>query len=232
MELVAGGRDADVYRHGPDHVLRRYRDGRSAEAEAVLQRDLASLGFPVPAVVAADGADLVMERVDGEPMATALLGGRLDPVAAGSVLADLHARLHGLVWPGGQPLLHLDLHPFNVLMAPHGPVVIDWSNARPGPAGLDLATTAVILAQVADSPTILLEHPDVARSPLGHDAADLAARLRALLAAFLAATDAASLADHLEEAVARRRADRYQTAAERTRLDGAAALARELLAQS
>ena len=33
----------------------------------------------------------------------------------------------------------MDLHPANVLLAPAGPVVIDWTNARAGPPELDLA---------------------------------------------------------------------------------------------
>jgi hypothetical protein len=43
-------------------------------------------------------------------------------------------------------LLHLDLHPFNILIDADGePVVIDWANAARGPAVLDVARTATIL---------------------------------------------------------------------------------------
>ena len=53
-------------------------------------------------------------------------------------LADLHERLHQVPPPaempelagGGAALLHLDLHPMNVILSPTGPVVIDWPNAR------------------------------------------------------------------------------------------------------
>jgi aminoglycoside phosphotransferase (APT) family kinase protein len=54
-----------------------------------------------------------------------------------------------LPWPGEEPLLHLDFHPFNVILGQAGPVVIDWTNAGPGPAGLDVAMSALILAGVA-----------------------------------------------------------------------------------
>jgi uncharacterized membrane-anchored protein len=46
-------------------------------------------------------------------------------------------------------VLHLDLHPDNVMLTPDGPKVIDWSNAEEGAPGLDWAMSAVILAQVA-----------------------------------------------------------------------------------
>ena len=41
-------------------------------------------------------------------------------------------------------------------MGPTGPVVIDWTNARPGPPGLDVAMSALILAGVA----LTLEFPE------------------------------------------------------------------------
>ena len=44
----------------------------------------------------------------------------------------------------GDRLLHLDLHPENVILSPSGPVVIDWANSRRGHAALDVALTWVI----------------------------------------------------------------------------------------
>jgi len=38
MELIASGRDSDVFAHTEGLVLRRYRDGRSAEGEAATAR--------------------------------------------------------------------------------------------------------------------------------------------------------------------------------------------------
>lgn len=72
----------------------------------------------------------------------------------GRTLAQLHARLHEIPPPAGvaarvrdgDELVHLDLHPENVLMSPRGPVVIDWSNASRGAADDDVALTWVILA--------------------------------------------------------------------------------------
>jgi aminoglycoside phosphotransferase (APT) family kinase protein len=43
-------------------------------------------------------------------------------------------------------LLHLDLHPDNVILSPSGPVVIDWRNTRRGDGAIDVATTWLIMA--------------------------------------------------------------------------------------
>lgn len=227
MELLAGGRDADVFAHSEGLVLRRYRDGRSVEAEGDLMRELARLGYPVPAVTSATGPDLVMERIGGPTMSTQLLLGDLDPTEGGILLARLHDDLHALPWPGGEPLIHLDLHPFNVLLSSRGPVVIDWSNARPGPAGLDAAMTALILAQVATFPQIVTDLPEVAAT-MPDGVPDLPERLTWLLRTF-ATTTAADLGAHLAEAEARRRADRYQSATELEKLSDAVGLVRSLI---
>lgn len=42
-------------------------------------------------------------------------------------------------------VLHLDLHPLNVIMTPSGPSVIDWCNARAGDPAFDVATTFVLM---------------------------------------------------------------------------------------
>jgi len=226
MQILAGGRDADVFSYGDGLVLRRYRDGRCAEAEGVLMRDLARLGYPVPAVESVTGPDLVMEQVDGPAMATQLLQGDLDPAEGGTLLARLHDDLHRLPWPGGQPLLHLDLHPFNVLMSSRGPVVIDWPNARTGAPGLDVAMTALILAQVATYPEIVTDSA-LGSAPSGDAVARLPERLTSFLASFTSSITT-PFASHLEEVEALRRGDRYQSEAELARLGDAVALVRSL----
>ncbi len=114
-------------------------------------------GYPVPAVqeISDDGTDLVMERIDG-PSMLAALGRRLWTVRRqGALLADLHRRLHEIPAPGflpaapvgrGDRLLHLDLHPLNVLMSRSGPVVIDWPNAARGDPAVDVGLAWVLLA--------------------------------------------------------------------------------------
>lgn len=134
-------------------VLRRYRREADVTGEAEAMRYLARLGYPVPVVYEAAGRDMLLERLDGPTMAQAVFAGTLRPDEAAECLADLLRRLHELPpWPGapaGSVVVHLDLHPENVLMTTGGAVVIDWCNARPGEADLDTGLTALILAQVA-----------------------------------------------------------------------------------
>jgi aminoglycoside phosphotransferase (APT) family kinase protein len=149
-EPFASGREADVFALDDTRVLRRYRTGADVAVEAEVMAYAGGLGFPVPKVYQASGTDLVMERIDGPTLATALLSGDL-PIAEGSaIMADLLRRLHELpARSGPDTVVHLDLHPENVMLAAHGPMVIDWHNAGDGPADLDTAFTALILAEVA-----------------------------------------------------------------------------------
>src|SRR5215470_15143795 len=43
-------------------------------------------------------------------------------------------------------VVHLDLHPLNVILASRGPVLIDWTNARRGASAADVAATWLVLA--------------------------------------------------------------------------------------
>ncbi|MDG4824223.1 phosphotransferase [Asanoa sp. WMMD1127] len=152
MELIASGRDCDVYALGPDRVLRRSRHGRDAGREAALMRYLAEAGFPVPKVHDASGPDLVMERLDGETLLASFLAGTTDPTTGAAILAELHERLHALPPPSADPsgarIIHLDLHPDNVMLTSRGPVLFDWANAIEGSPDRDVAMTLLIMAQV------------------------------------------------------------------------------------
>ncbi|MFI7544535.1 phosphotransferase [Actinoplanes sp. NPDC049599] len=154
--LLASGREADVYALDDRRVLRRYRREADVTGEVAAMRYLAGLGYPVPAVYEAAGPDMVMERLDGPTMAEAFGTGALGIEEGAAGLADLLRELHELPpWPGaaaGSRILHLDLHPENVIMSSRGPVVIDWCNARAGDPDLDTGLTALILAQVAADP--------------------------------------------------------------------------------
>ncbi|MBJ7451374.1 MAG: phosphotransferase, partial [Blastococcus sp.] len=91
MHLVGAGRDADVYALDGHRVLRRYRDaGRSAEREAAVMAYARSAGLPVPEVFDVDGADLVLERVVGPTMTSALARRPWTMAAQARVLAGLH----------------------------------------------------------------------------------------------------------------------------------------------
>ena len=47
--------------------------------------------------------------------------------------------------PDGDALCHGDLHPFNVLMSPRGPIIIDWMDAGRGNPLADVAKTSLVL---------------------------------------------------------------------------------------
>jgi aminoglycoside phosphotransferase (APT) family kinase protein len=152
--LLARGRDSGIYEHGPGRVLRRLPAGRSASTEAAVMVDVLRRGFPAPRVHEVDGPDMVMERLDGPTMLHDLERHPWRLLAHARVLADLHRRLHRLSAPDGlslpdtgtgDRLVHLDLHPMNVLLTSRGPVVIDWTNASRGASGLDVADAWVVM---------------------------------------------------------------------------------------
>lgn len=111
-------------------------------------------GFPVPHVHDADRTDIVMDRVVGPSMLACIARRPWALRSQARTLAGLHRQLHAIAGPGwlpapfgeADPLLHLDLHPDNVLVTSQGVMVIDWQNAARGPAGADLAKTWIILA--------------------------------------------------------------------------------------
>lgn len=171
----------------------------------------ASKGFPAPLVFAAEGTDMVMERLDGPTMAQAALAGEMSVPDAGAMLADLLRRLHELPARGGEgSIIHLDLHPENVLLTARGPVVIDWRNAGDGDADFDTALTALILAQVAIGS---IQHP-------------LGASLRAGMTTFLQLAPGEPVR-MLDDAVAFRSRQLTMSPDEVARLPEAAALVRE-----
>ncbi|MBF5031923.1 MULTISPECIES: phosphotransferase [unclassified Micromonospora] len=153
---LATGRTADVWLLPGGRVLRRYRAGGDVRAEAEVMRHLRRAGYPVPRVHHADGADLVLDRITGPTLVEAFRAGTVTAPAGARMLADLHARLHALpALRSADPavrILHLDLHPDNVLLTATGPVVIDWTDSAEGPPALDRTTTALILAEVAVTP--------------------------------------------------------------------------------
>ncbi|HUG05764.1 MAG TPA: phosphotransferase [Candidatus Limnocylindria bacterium] len=160
-------------------------------------------GYPAPEVVSVDGSDMVLERATGSTMRVDFAHRPWTLVRHARLLADLHRRLHRIaapewlpaIGPGGA-VVHLDLHPENVLLHGNGALVIDWANARAGHWADDVAQTVVILA-----------------------AADLgrATRLaiRVFLRIYLAGFDRDAVRAHLPAAIERRMADPNMTARER-----------------
>ena len=153
--LLGQGRAADVFDLGNGRVLRRNRNSTPTELEAQVMRHVHVHGYPVPEVFDADGADLVMERLDGPTMLEAF-GSRPWGIRGWTrLLADLHLRLEEVPVPdfalprrvgAGEAIVHGDLHPDNVMLTDRGPVVIDWPNSMLGPKGVDAANTWLLIA--------------------------------------------------------------------------------------
>ncbi|MBO1336998.1 phosphotransferase [Streptomyces sp. VRA16 Mangrove soil] len=211
LPLLGSGRTADVYALDDAWVLRRCREGWDTRGEATFMTYVREHGFPAPRVRPDAGlapGDLVMERLHGPTQAEAAARGDLSPADAGHELAALLRQLHAIPPRPHGHVLHLDLHPENVIRTAHGPVVIDWSNAEEGAPALDWAMSALILAEVAVD-------PGRAEAPA----------VRVALTALL--TDPPpGLAPALDEALARRTANPTLGAGEKRRLGGAVELVR------
>ena len=156
-QLIAAGRDADIFEYGKGAVLRRSRQGQSQVPEARAMEFARANGYPAPAVieVSDDGVDLVMERIIGPTMIEAASAQPWKLKRFGHDLAELHESLHLLSAPdwvaeapcgSGTRLLHMDLHPLNIILSDKGPIVIDWTNVARGNPLIDVAATWVLLA--------------------------------------------------------------------------------------
>lgn len=143
-----------MFEHGPHEVLRRYREPRDTAREVAAMEHARSHGYPVPAARALNDTDIVMERAEGPTMLGDMMLNPWRMQRHAVTLAILLDRLHAITAPDwlpsplgeGTALLHLDLHPENVILTQHGPAVIDWPNAARGPGAADVAHTWVVLA--------------------------------------------------------------------------------------
>jgi aminoglycoside phosphotransferase (APT) family kinase protein len=142
VKRLAAGRASNVYELDDRRVLRL---GGDPEREARVMAHARAAGYPVPAVHEVRSEGLVLERIDGSTMLADLRRRPWRLRRHALLLASLHERLHAIPYEAAS-LLHLDLHPDNVLLSPAGPIVIDWTNAGSGPPALDVALTWTILA--------------------------------------------------------------------------------------
>jgi aminoglycoside phosphotransferase (APT) family kinase protein len=200
---IGTGRSADVFAHGPGKVLRRYREPRDTEREVTAMEHVRAHGYPVPAARAINDTDIIMDRLEGPTMLDDL-GRRPWRIARhAATLADLHRRLHAIHAPSwlpaplgeGDSLLHLDLHPDNVMLTPGGPFVIDWPNVARGPGDADVAHTWIVLA--CSTPTAGAYRQALSRMGRG-----------LFLGRFLCAFDRSALIAHIEAAGEYRLANR------------------------
>lgn len=201
-ELLGAGRTADVYALDENWALRRNRDGLDATHEWAVMSYLSAHGYPVPRLGPRDATtapcDLMLRRLTGPTMLASLESGDLTVPEAATVLAGLLSELHTVparLSPRPEDrILHLDLHPGNVMLTSRGPVVIDWSDTAEGVPALDRAMTALLLARTAVDPRAE-----------GAASTCALALLNALAPYF--ADSGGIPAEHLAEAAARRTAD-------------------------
>ncbi|GIH95235.1 phosphotransferase [Planobispora siamensis] len=203
--LIAAGRDCEILEAGPGRVVRRSRDGRNLEREAAAMRHARRHGFPAPEVFDVEGPDILMERVEGPSLMAEMARAPGDAPRRIRLLVTLLRDLAEVRAPGwlqaapgcpGNRLLHLDLHPGNVLLTADGPRVVDWADAARGAAGADVASTWLILATAPAGPS--LEECKAAT-----------------LAAFLQDIDVAAARPYLRAMAERRCAARSTTDAEK-----------------
>ncbi len=180
--LAAGGSHAPVWRVEADGRRYALRLRPSAEQDAIHREATAiaaagSGGIPAPDVLRAEVvgefACLLTTWCPGEPLATALLEHRADPLLLGRACGRLQAELNAVAAPAdlaargpgwllstpqeaallagvrdmeSSRLLHLDFHPMNILTDGHAITgVVDWVNAAAGDPRQDLARTLAIL---------------------------------------------------------------------------------------
>jgi phosphotransferase family enzyme len=188
----------NLYAWGEGQILKLYGDEVPegwVQHLGSMERGIHATGLPVPVVGDVieinGGLGQVYERIEGRPMADALLNPLgADPdaiVELACVFAQVHAEIHDrcgvpevpsqreLLFsvirridvlppdlkevvlatldelPDGGRLCHGDYHPYNILMSPRGPFVIDWNNAHIGNPLEDVARSALILSGVSVS---------------------------------------------------------------------------------
>jgi aminoglycoside phosphotransferase (APT) family kinase protein len=151
-----------------DAGSRVLRIGRRARMDAELAAATAAAGLlPVPRVIGRSevggNSAVLLERLPGQPAADLARQRPQLAHAAGRACGGVYALLARVFPPAGVPpvhdapsgldgsdracVLHLDLHPFNVLVGENAELtgVLDWANAAAGPPVLDRARSWAIL---------------------------------------------------------------------------------------
>lgn len=173
-------------------------------------------GYPVPAIdqVSDDGLSMVMERIQGPTMVDYLSKAPWTIRKHGRMLAELHQQLHQLDAPdwmrpapagAGGKIVHLDLHPLNVMLSKNGPVVIDWANAGRGDPSVDVAIAWVLMAAADVSAGRLIGRI-------------LGWARRQLVDSFLSGVDRAAAAAVMQETVTWKVRDAHMSPAEQARM--------------
>ena len=115
MELLAQGREAEVFAWGDGTVLKLFREGDAERAriEATALAAVAASGVAAPQameVVEVDGRHgIVLERVAGPDLLTILERKPYLVLAVARALASVHIAMHDVVAPASLPSLHDEL---------------------------------------------------------------------------------------------------------------------------
>ena len=163
VETEAGAVAVRVFRAEQERAAHRERQALAAAAEA---------GVPVPELLAAGAPDSASRRsvtvlgwCDGTTMADEISRRPYAAESLGELLGRTQAAIHRAAPPpdwdarAGDRLLHLDLHPLNVLVdGGRVTAVLDWVNANAGVPQADVARTYAILA--ADPGAVAVQRRD------------------------------------------------------------------------
>lgn len=125
-------------------------------------------GFPAPRIYDTVGNTLIMERVHGPTLFQALVSGETSIDDGAYLNVALMEQLHtmpvpdelrqaalddpivgALTNPQHLAILHMDLHPANIILTEHDAVPISWECIRVGPPELDQASTALAVGILA-----------------------------------------------------------------------------------
>src|SRR4051812_37754173 len=103
--VLGSGRTSQVYAVDDQRVLRRMRAGIDISGEAAALSYAVAHGYPAPRLYEVRGQDMLMQRLHGPTMLTAVMTGQLPVGPAAAILADLLRSLHRLpssrwrTWP-------------------------------------------------------------------------------------------------------------------------------------
>lgn len=135
------GRDAVVFERIDGPSMWQTMLAKPAQA-AALARELAAIQKSLLAVGIPGGIPDLVDRL-----------GRKINVASGLDERERNEALRlASDLPRGAALLHGDLHPGNVLMGKHGPVVIDWFDAAIGHPIADILRTSILISRSPAAP--------------------------------------------------------------------------------
>ncbi len=149
--------DLDQERETRFTSQKRSTESRTPGENSIRERDaitiLRASKYPAPNMVGelTDGS-IILEKPEGSTMLKDLTSRPWRIHKHARTLAQLHRKLGDIEAPlswaqvcPGSSVLHLDLHPGNVLITTDGPVVVNWHTVARGSTSFDAALTYVML---------------------------------------------------------------------------------------